>query len=118
MKFFWEKRRRSAYVLLVTALYLSLGLPGIHPLLHERHHEHHKPRHSTVDQQAKPNLHPAEEAHAKCPLCDYLATLQFSTISVPSVLDREPLSLPFLFVTLPEEKKKGVSIQKSRGPPV
>lgn len=106
---------QTSHVLgLLAILYIAIGMPLIHPALHE--HSAHDPNctcHS-VD-----HFEPADvkkEEHC-CPICNFLATNLFhQSVSTLSIETNGPLIGPAPFVQLPAVKTFS-SLGEPRAPP-
>ena len=79
---------------LLVVLFIAVGMPLLHPLLHNHFEHHHISENHGAEQ---PSEVPSKNKEHDCPICDFQATSQFSNISlVPVITVVNPL-----FIILP-----------------
>jgi hypothetical protein len=105
-------------------LFIALGMPLVHPSLHDHDHDHDRdpPEYQCMlgAPTETPCSHdtPGEENASECPICDFLSTIQLHyTISNPVITIER--SFDRVYVASPIDWAKAAQIPpKSRAPPL
>lgn len=97
-------------------LFISVGIPVIHPALHDHAGIHSHWSHLECDCSSEESLVSIEETE-ECPLCTFLATNHLQQIENRSVAFR-PIPIPFLLTVQYQVFAQNYRyLPESRGPP-